>query len=175
MINCKVLLLLHKINIMSIIDILSIEYKIIFKTLTYDTSIMVTNKTGWINSYCESELDSLVTGGVTMSPTQWAAKTKGEAYDDALMMPLMWCCWLMICWYPDHMLLIDSSWYGDKMRSWHTEIIAEAEALTNILQIYWMKNKMEILVERDTNFLQSADGHLIIVQVSFTLHHPLGR
>ena len=36
---------------------------------------------------------------------------------------------------------------------------------TNILQIYWMKNKMEIQVERDTNFLQSADGHLIIVQV----------
>ena len=32
-------------------------------------------------------------------------------------------------------------------------------------RIYWMKNKMEILVERDTNFLQSADGHLIIVQV----------
>ena len=24
---------------------------------------------------------------------------------------------------------------------------------------------MEILVERDSNFLQSADGHLIIVQV----------
>ena len=33
------------------------------------------------------------------------------------------------------------------------------------LQIYWMKNKMEIQVERDSNFLQSADGHLIIVQV----------
>ena len=28
-----------------------------------------------------------------------------------------------------------------------------------------MKNKMEIQVERDSNFLQSADGHLIIVQV----------
>ena len=35
-----------------------------------------------------------------------------------------------------------------------------------LFQIYWMKNKMEILVERDTNFLQSADGHLIIVQVT---------
>jgi len=32
-------------------------------------------------------------------------------------------------------------------------------------RIYWMKNKMEIQVERDSNFLQSADGHLIIVQV----------
>ena len=35
----------------------------------------------------------------------------------------------------------------------------------DLLQIYWMKNKMEIQVERDNNFLQSADGHLIIVQV----------
>ena len=33
------------------------------------------------------------------------------------------------------------------------------------LQIYWMKNKMEIQPERDSNYLQSADGHLIIVQV----------
>ena len=59
-------------------------------------------------------------------------------------------------------------------------IIAQAEAFTNMLQIYWMKNKMEIQVERDTNFLQSADGHLIIVQVSaFTPYidprHPLGQ
>jgi hypothetical protein len=31
-----------------------------------------------------------------------------------------------------------------------------------------MKNKMEIQPERDNNFLQSADGHLIIVQVNNT-------
>ena len=39
------------------------------------------------------------------------------------------------------------------------------QKLQLVLQIYWMKNKMEIQVERDSNFLQSADGHLIIVQV----------
>ena len=40
-------------------------------------------------THCESEYNSLVTGGVTMSPTKWAAKTKGEAYDDALLMMLL--------------------------------------------------------------------------------------
>ena len=30
-------------------------------------------------------------------------------------------------------------------------------------QIYWLKNRVEIRPERDPNYLQAADGHLIVI------------
>ena len=32
-------------------------------------------------------------------------------------------------------------------------------------QISWLKNKVEMIAGRESNYLQAADGHLIIVQV----------
>ena len=32
-------------------------------------------------------------------------------------------------------------------------------------QIYWVRDGVEVQPERDPNFLQASDGHLIIVQV----------
>ena len=34
-----------------------------------------------------------------------------------------------------------------------------------VFQISWLKNKETIYVDNEPNFMQSADGHLIIVQV----------
>ena len=32
------------------------------------------------------------------------------------------------------------------------------------LQIYWLKDRVEVQPERDSNYIQAADGHLIIIQ-----------
>ena len=32
-----------------------------------------------------------------------------------------------------------------------------------LFQIYWLKNRVEIRPERDPNYLQAADGHLIVI------------
>ena len=32
------------------------------------------------------------------------------------------------------------------------------------LQIYWLKDRVEVQPERDPNYIQAADGHLIIIQ-----------
>ena len=32
------------------------------------------------------------------------------------------------------------------------------------LQIYWLKDRVEVQPERDPNYLQAADGHLILIQ-----------
>ena len=37
-------------------------------------------------------------------------------------------------------------------------------ALTIFSQIYWLKDRVGVQPERDPNYLQAADGHLIIVQ-----------
>ena len=31
-------------------------------------------------------------------------------------------------------------------------------------QIYWLKDRVEVQPERDPNYIQAADGHLIIIQ-----------
>ena len=36
--------------------------------------------------------------------------------------------------------------------------------LTTSFQIYWMKDRLEIIPDRDPNFLQASDGHLILIQ-----------
>ena len=33
-----------------------------------------------------------------------------------------------------------------------------------IFQIYWLKDRVEVQPERDSNYIQAADGHLIIIQ-----------
>lgn len=39
------------------------------------------------------------------------------------------------------------------------------DCLTSSFQIYWVRDGVEVQPERDPNFLQASDGHLIIVQV----------
>ena len=39
------------------------------------------------------------------------------------------------------------------------------ECSTSSFQIYWVRDGVEVQPERDPNFLQASDGHLIIVQV----------
>ena len=34
----------------------------------------------------------------------------------------------------------------------------------SVLQIYWLKDRVEVQPERDPNYIQAADGHLIIIQ-----------
>jgi hypothetical protein len=38
-----------------------------------------------------------------------------------------------------------------------------------IFQIYWLKDRVEVQPERDPNYIQAADGHLIIIQVIILL------
>ena len=38
------------------------------------------------------------------------------------------------------------------------------KSFINFFQIYWLKDRVEVQPERDSNYIQAADGHLIIIQ-----------
>ena len=74
-----------------------------------------------------------------MPSTQRSAKTKGE--NDDLLTFVNWLryhLWQVVPW--DFLISFFS------------------------LQIYWLKDRVEVQPERDSNYIQAADGHLIIIQ-----------
>lgn len=46
----------------------------------------------------------------------------------------------------------------------NTDMITKDALTTGCFQIYWLKDRVEIQPDRDPNYIQAADGHLIIIQ-----------